>query len=75
MSCQNDTPKAIKTGKLIPIVFSHGLNASRHQHSVMCSELAAHGYVVFALDHLEGSCAYTVDANGHEFPYELRFPP
>lgn len=74
LTSQSKTPKAIKTGKLIPIVFSHGVCSSRNMHSVMCSEMAAHGYVVFALDHHDGTCAYTVDKKGKKIPYELIFP-
>ena len=48
--------------KLVPIVFSHGLTASRALYTTHCRELAACGYIVFSLDHHDGSCHYTEDA-------------
>lgn len=45
--------------KLIPILYSHGLTGSRLVYQVNCRELASHGYLVFAMDHLDGSCCYT----------------
>ena len=41
--------------KLAPILFSHGFCGNRCMYSVQCSELASFGYLVFAIDHLDGS--------------------
>jgi hypothetical protein len=47
--------------EIIPIIISHGLTASRSLYSSLCSELASFGYMVFALDHHDGTCCYTED--------------
>ena len=52
--------------KLIPIIFSHGLTASRALYTAYCREFASNGYIVFALDHHDGSCHYTLDEDGIE---------
>ncbi len=49
------------TNEIIPIIISHGLTASRSLYSTLCSELASFGYMVFALDHHDGTCCYTED--------------
>lgn len=36
--------------KLIPIVFCHGLCASRVDHNLAGLEMASHGYIVFMID-------------------------
>lgn len=45
--------------QLIPVIFSHGLGASWRQHQMVGMEMASHGYLVFFLDHLDGSCIYS----------------
>ena len=50
--------------KIIPIIFSHGLTACRAFYSSLCIELASFGFMVFALDHHDGSCCYTEDETG-----------
>ena len=49
--------------EIIPIIISHGLTASRSLYTSLCSELASFGYIVFALDHHDGTCCYTEDQN------------
>ncbi|MFG2693114.1 alpha/beta hydrolase family protein [Kitasatospora sp. NPDC048407] len=45
-----------RTGHRLPvIVYSHGARSHRADHTVMVQELASHGYVVVAVDHL-GDC-------------------
>lgn len=51
---------------MIPIIFSHGLTACRGLYTNICSELASYGYMVFALDHHDGSCCYTHDWSGQK---------
>ena len=48
---------------IVPIVFSHGLTDARENYSVTAMELASHGYMVFLLDHHDGSCRYTENAD------------
>jgi hypothetical protein len=54
------------SSKIVPIVLSHGLTAGRCLYSMLCQELAAHGYIVFAMDHHDGSCSYTEDSTGKQ---------
>ena len=54
-----DFTKESKPIQLVPIIFSHGLGASSSQYFGHLSELASHGYITFAMDHLDGSCLYT----------------
>ena len=44
--------------KLIPVVWSHGLVANSNYYNILAMEFASNGYVVFALDHLDGSAGY-----------------
>ena len=44
---------------LKPMVFVHGYMASAVEFSGLCREFASHGHIVFALDMIDGSCAYT----------------
>ncbi|MFJ5925560.1 alpha/beta hydrolase family protein [Kitasatospora sp. NPDC092948] len=45
-----------RTGRRLPVVVhSHGSGSHRGDHTVMVQELASHGYVVVAIDHL-GNC-------------------
>lgn len=57
---------------LVPIVFSHGLTASANQYSRILSDLARHGYLVFGIDHLDGSCLHTVNAAGEDVYHGVR---
>lgn len=47
------------------VVFSHGLGGMRSTYSYLCSGLAANGYIVFAIEHRDGSscCAYSPNGN------------
>ena len=55
---------------LIPIVFSHGLEECRGTYSVMARELASHGYMVFLIDHHDGSCVYTETSKNKSFDFD-----
>jgi platelet-activating factor acetylhydrolase len=59
---------------MIPIVFSHGLTAGRSMYSMHCCEMASHGYIVFALDHQDGSAAYTEDSKGKPIIFDTKAP-
>ena len=56
--------------KLIPIVFSHGLTASRFIYQVYAQELASNGYIVFIPDHIDGSCVYTKLSDGKVMKFD-----
>lgn len=45
--------------KMIPIIFLHGLAGSRTSQSGSCRDLASHGYIVFSLDHHDGTAYYS----------------
>lgn len=52
--------------QLIPIIFSHGYNATRTTSSCFLRDLASHGFIVFSIDHVDGSCYHSVKADGTE---------
>ena len=56
--------------RLIPIVFSHGLTDSRGMYQVTASEMASHGYIMFLIDHHDGTCSYTESKDGE---YKVEF--
>ena len=45
--------------------------ASRMLYTVVCRELASHGYIVFAPDHHDGSNHYTEQEDGTPIKYDL----
>lgn len=51
---------------LIPIVFSHGNSSTRTMNSCFLRDIASHGFIIFALDHVEGTCMHTKKADGTE---------
>lgn len=50
--------------KLIPVIYCHGLSSNRSMHSGTCRDLASHGYIVFVIDHEDGTSSYTVSEDG-----------
>jgi hypothetical protein len=60
--------------KLIPIIISHGLTASRFFFSVMARELASNGYLVIVVDHHDGSCIYTEKKDGKPVWFDSSTP-
>lgn len=56
--------KNLEGKKVIPIILSHGGTCSRSLYTSHCLELASCGYMVFALDHHDGSCHYTENEKG-----------
>ena len=49
---------------LIPIMYSHGLLGSAVGYNLTGLELASNGYIVFFIEHLDGSCSYTELSDG-----------
>lgn len=64
----------LKDKKIVPIFFSHGLTATVHVYTRLLRDLAMHGYMVIALNHLDGSCMFTVDSLGREHYHGPRRP-
>jgi hypothetical protein len=56
---------------IIPIIFSHAEGASRDDYSVIGMEMASHGYMVFFIDHHDGSCRYTENGQGKCWKYYM----
>ena len=50
-----DEPKK----KLHPMVYCHGLACMRTAQSVSCKDFASHGFLVFSIDHYDGTANYT----------------
>ncbi|EME26665.1 Platelet-activating factor acetylhydrolase [Galdieria sulphuraria] len=51
----SDVPLAHSTEPWPVVLFSHGLFANRLSYSVLCAEMASHGYIVVSVDHTDGS--------------------
>ena len=51
---------------LIPMTYSHGLTSCRTFQSGSCRDLASHGYIVFSIDHHDGTCNYSRLKSGDE---------
>ena len=51
---------------MIPLIFCHGLASSRTTHSGSCRDLASHGYIVFTVDHHDGTAYYSKTISGTE---------
>jgi platelet-activating factor acetylhydrolase len=50
--------------QLIPIVYVHGLSCNGVAQSGSCRDLASHGYMVFSMDHFDGSAYISKRENG-----------
>ena len=51
-----ETIKIQADGKLAPMIFVHGLMAKSGNYMGQCREIASHGYLVMAIDCIDGSC-------------------
>jgi len=51
---------------LIPVILCHGMTGSRTSQSGSCRDMASHGYIVFSLDHHDGSAHFSRTRDGHE---------
>ena len=56
------------------MVFSHGMTTCRTIYQCPHAEFASHGYIVFAIDHLDGSASYTELSNGTQFCFNKALP-
>ena len=58
--------KAFNERELVPMIYCHGLTANRTTQSITCRDFASHGFLVFSLDHFDGTCNYARKQNGEE---------
>ena len=54
----------LSSGRLRPIIFSHGNKYAPNHYTGLLSEFASRGYIVFAPYHTDGSCSYTEKKGG-----------
>ena len=59
----------------MPVIFSHGLRSSGLFHSQLARELASNGGIVFNIDHLDGSAAYTETQEGKGISFDISKGP
>lgn len=45
--------------KLTPMIYCHGLACMRTAQSISCKDFASHGFLVFSIDHYDGTANYT----------------
>ena len=65
--CENgELPSEFEKGekKLIPLIFLHGLSMNRTTNSGTCKDFSSHGYIVFTIDHEDGTSSYTKSQDG-----------
>ncbi len=72
---RNATYDLSENMELIPVVLSHGMTAYTSSFYAYSIELAANGYIVFALNHNDGTCAFTTAFGGEkEIPFDFGEP-
>lgn len=66
VSLNGELPEEFEEGhkKLIPLIFLHGISSNRAMNTGTSKDLASHGYIVFTMDHEDGTCSYTVSEDG-----------
>jgi dienelactone hydrolase len=66
VSENGELPSEFEEGhkKLIPLIFLHGISSNRSMNTGTCKDLASHGYIVFTMDHEDGTCSYTKSEDG-----------
>ena len=76
MSADASLAKDFSTGhtKLVPVIFSHGLTGTRCFYSTIASEMASHGFIVYLMDHHDGSCGYTEKKDGEAVHFDASTP-
>ncbi len=58
---------------LIPMIYSHGISANRTMQSCTCKDFASHGYIVFSMDHKDGSSSYIKSKDGKEMYFNNKY--
>ena len=66
-TCQDGKlSKVFNERELVPMIYCHGLTANRVTQSVSCRDFASHGFLVFSIDHFDGTANYARKQNGEE---------
>lgn len=52
------------------VLFSHGLGGCMEMYTLLCQEIASHGYIVIAVEHGDGSGAYAENNKGEPIYYK-----
>ncbi|KAG2187843.1 hypothetical protein INT44_000593 [Umbelopsis vinacea] len=68
--CFMDAPLNDKEDAYPIVIFSHGLAGNRLIYSNLCSQLASHGLIVFAIEHRDGSGSLALGADGKWIAFE-----
>jgi len=66
----NADPRTDKTRTFPVVVFSHGLGGCMEMYTQLCQQIASHGFLVFALEHEDGSGAYAETNLGDSIFYK-----
>ncbi len=53
-----------KKKPMIPLIYLHGVCSNRTMHTGTCKDMASHGYIVFSIDHKDGSSTFVNDSDG-----------
>lgn len=55
-----EVAREFKNGQrtLIPLIFCHGISANRTMLSGTCKDFASHGFIVFTMDHKDGTASF-----------------
>ena len=61
-----------KNKKLPVMIFSHGVRGHRNIASGFCREFASQGFVVYSLDHNDGTCATRFDEKTNQTNYYMQ---
>jgi dienelactone hydrolase len=69
-----NVPVASGTNRFPVIVHSHGFSGDRTYNSQVAVELASHGYIVAAVDHVDCHCTVYPDARGARYMAPGSFP-
>lgn len=59
---------------IVPVVFSHGLQSATFLYTMCLRDLAAHGFLVLAVNHQDGSNLHTVTREGADKYYGAKEP-
>lgn len=52
------------------MIFSHGLGGTNTAYLGLFKEIASHGYVIMALDDINGSASYTMKQDGTQILFD-----